>query len=135
NVPFRGVETAGPVVRGNVKIIRGRMFERGRNEVIAGVTAAREFAGLEVGKILKLGKTEWNVVGVFSAGGGAAESELWTDTTVLQAAYQRGESYQSVCARLVSSEQFQEFKDALPSNPHIKLKVVRQTESYADQSK
>ena len=134
NVPFRGVQSGGPTVRGNVKITQGRMFEPGRNEVIAGIAAAREFAGLDVGKMMKLGKTEWNVVGIFSAGGGMAESELWTDTTVLQAAYQRGESYQSVCARLVSSDKFQEFKDALTSNPQLKVKVVRQTEFYADQS-
>jgi putative ABC transport system permease protein len=134
NVPFRGVEAAAPAVRGDVKIIQGRMFEPGHNEVIAGVSAAREFAGLDVGKTIKLGKTEWNVVGVFSANGGVAESELWTDTTVLQDAYQRGDSYQSVYFKLVSADKFQEFKDALTSNPQIKVKVVRQTEFYADQS-
>ena len=134
NVPFRGVEAAAPTVRGDVKITQGRMFEPGRNEVIAGMAAAREFAGLDVGKTIKLGKTEWNVVGVFSAGGGVAESELWTDTTVLQQAYQRGDSYQSVYAQLVSPDKFQEFKDALTSNPQIKVKVVRQAEFYADQS-
>jgi putative ABC transport system permease protein len=134
NVPFRGVEVAAPTVRGNLKITEGRMFEPGRNEVIAGVSAAREFAGLEVGKTLKLGKTEWNVVGLFSAGGGAAESELWADITVLQQAYQRGDSYQSVSAKLVSADKFQEFKDALTSNPQMKVKVLRQAEFYADQS-
>src|SRR5205814_10145879 len=63
NVPFRGVQPAAPTVRGNVKVTQGRMFEPGRNEVIAGVSAAREFAGLDVGKTIKLGRTEWNVVG------------------------------------------------------------------------
>ncbi|MCI0537943.1 MAG: FtsX-like permease family protein [Verrucomicrobiales bacterium] len=134
NVPFRGVETAGPEIRGNLKLLQGRMFERGRNEVIAGVNAAREFAGLDVGQTLKLGRTEWNVVGIFSAGGGVGESEMWTDATVLQAAYQRGDSYQSVYAKLMSPGKFQEFKDALTSNPQIKVKVARQNEFYADQS-
>jgi len=134
NVPFRGIEAAAPNVRGDVKITQGRMFERGRNEAIAGVSAAREFAGLDVGKTIKLGKAEWNVVGLFSSGGGVAESELWTDTTVLQQAYQRGDSYQSVYAKLASPDKFQEFKDALTSNPAIKVKVVRQAEFYADQS-
>jgi putative ABC transport system permease protein len=134
NVPFRGVEAAGQAVRGNLKLIQGRMFERGRNEVIAGVNAAREFAGLEVGKTIKLGKAEWHVVGIFSAGGGVGESELWTDTTVLQQAYQRGDSYQSVYAQLASPGKFSEFKDALTSNPQVKVKVVRETEFYADQS-
>jgi putative ABC transport system permease protein len=47
NVPFRGVEVAAPTVRGNLKITEGRMFEPGRNEVIAGVSAVRG-RGLEV---------------------------------------------------------------------------------------
>jgi putative ABC transport system permease protein len=134
NVPFRGIEPAAPAVRGDVKMTQGRMFERGRNEVIAGVSAAREFAGLDVGKTIKLGRAEWQVVGVFAAGGGVSESELWTDTTVLQGAYQRGDSYQSVYVKLASAGKFQEFKDALTSNPQLKVKVVRQPDFYADQS-
>ena len=134
NVPFRGVEPGALPVRGDVKLLEGRMFERGRNEVIAGVSAAREFAGLEVGKTLKLGKAEWHVVGIFSAGGGMGESELWTDTTVLQEAYQRGDSFQSVYARLETAGKFQGFKDSLTSNPQLKVKVVRQTEFYAEQA-
>ena len=134
NVPFRGVEPAAVPLRSNIKILEGRMFEPGRNEVIAGAAAAREFAGLDVGKTLKLGRSEWNVVGIFSADGGAAESEMWSDTKVLQESYQRGDSYQSVYAKLISEDRFQEFKDALTSNPQIKVKVVRQTEFYADQS-
>jgi putative ABC transport system permease protein len=134
NVPFRGIEATGLAVRGNVKIIQGKMFERGRNEVIAGMNAAREFAGLEVGNTIKLGRTEWHVVGIFSAGGGGGESEMWTDTTVLQSAYQRGESCQAIHARLASPDKFQDFKDALTSNPQVKVKVVRQDEFYEEQS-
>jgi putative ABC transport system permease protein len=134
NVPFRGVQAAGAAVRGNVKIVQGRMFERGRNEVIAGVAASREFAGVDVGKTIKLGNSEWNVVGLFSAGGGMAESELWTDSTVLQQAYQRGDSYQSVYAKLTSADRFREFKDALTSNPQLKVKVEREAEFYTEQS-
>jgi putative ABC transport system permease protein len=134
NVPFRGVEAAGPAVRGDIKIVQGRMFERGRNEAIAGVSAAREFAGLDVGQTIKLGRTEWNIVGIFSAGGGMAESEMWTDTTALQGAYQRGDSYQTVYARLTSPDQFTEFKDSLTSNPRVKVSVNRQDEFYAEES-
>lgn len=134
NVPFRGLEAAGLAVRGNVKIVQGRMFESGHNEVIAGVNAAREFAGLDVGNTIKLGRTEWQVVGLFSVGGGAGESEMWADATVLQSAYQRGESSQSVYARLASPEKFREFKDALTSNPQVKVTVVRQDEFFAEQS-
>jgi putative ABC transport system permease protein len=110
------------------------MFERGRNEVIAGVGAAREFAGLDVGNTIKLGRTEWNVVGIFKCGGALAESELWTDASILQQAYQRGDSFQSVYVQLTSAGSFQEFADALSSNPQLQTKAVRQNEFFSEQS-
>lgn len=66
--------------------------------------------------------------------GGVAESEIWTDARVLQAAYNRGDSFQSVYVRLNSAEVFQEFKDALTSNPQLRVKVLRQSDHYAEQS-
>lgn len=134
NVPLRGIEAPALAVRDQVRVIEGRMFEWGRNEVIVGVGAAREFAGLEVGDTVKVGRERWPVVGVFSAGGGLAESEIWSDARVLQDTYHRGDSFQSVYARLSSPEAFDTFKDSLTSNPQLSVKVIRQTEYYASQS-
>jgi len=102
NVPLRGVEQAAFHVREKLKMVEGRAFDWGKNEVVAGSGAALEFSGLEVGKKLKVGRNEWTVVGIFSAGGGTAESEIWTDAKVLQQAYHRGDRFQSVYAMLNS---------------------------------
>lgn len=134
NVPMRGVEPAALQVRDHLKIVQGRMFNWGTDEVIVGRGAAREFAGLEVGSKIKAGRGEWPVVGIFSANGGAAESEIWTDAKVLQEAFHRGDSFQSVYVKLNSPGSFQEFKDSLTSNPQLSVKVVRQSEFYAEQS-
>lgn len=134
NVPLRGVSPAAYAVRGNIQMAEGRRFEMGRNEVIVGAGAARQFAGLDLGKTIRVGQNDWTVVGIFTAGGGVAESEIWTDAAVLQPAYQRGDSYQAVYARLTSASAFQEFSDALTTNPQLTVKVVRQSEFYAEQS-
>jgi len=134
NVPLRGVEKAATVVRGDIKVIEGRAFEPGKNEIMVGAGAARAFAGLDVGKRIRVGQNEWDVVGIFTAGGGLPESEIWTDAAVLQPAYNRGDSYQSVYAKLNSAGAFAEFKDALTANPQLKVKVVRQSEYLAEQS-
>lgn len=134
NVPLRGVEASAFVVRQNIEIIDGRRFASGRNEVIVGAGAAREFAGLDVGGTIKLGNLEWNVVGVFTAGGGLAESEIWTDSSVLQSAYRRGDTYQSAHVRLASADAFKEFKDELTSDPRLDVKIIRESEYYAEQS-
>jgi len=134
NVPLRGVEPAALLVRDKLKIIEGRMFEWGKDEVIVGRGAAQEFAGLEVGSKMKVGRYEWPVVGIFSANGGVSESEIWSDAKVLQDAYNRGDSFQSVSVRLNSPDAFQAFKDALTSNPQLNVQVIRQSDYYVQQS-
>jgi putative ABC transport system permease protein len=134
NVPFRGVQASAFAVRGNIQIIQGRRFEPGKNEIMVGAGAAREFVGLDVGQKLRIGLTEWDVVGIFTSDGGMPESELWTDAAILQPAYHRGDSYQVVHAKLRSTDAFQEFKDALTANPQLNTRVTRQKDFYAEQS-
>ena len=134
NVPLRGVEAQAFDVRGDMVMAQGRRFERGRNEIIVGAGAARAFAGLDMDRDLKVGQNTWHVVGIFTAGGGIAESEIWCDAAVLQPAYHREESFQSVYARLSSAGAFSQYKDALTSNPQVKVKVSRLSEFYAEHS-
>ncbi len=134
NVPLRGVQAAAFEVHEEVKIVEGRAFRWGLSEVIVGVGAAREFAGLEMGSSLEVGPERWPVVGIFEAGGTIAESEVWCDAAVLQAAYRRGDSYQAVYARLATPAAFSEFKDSLTTDPRLNVKAVSTAEYYEEQS-
>lgn len=134
NVPLRGVGAAAFDVRGDITMVQGRKFESGKNEVIVGAGAARAFSGLEAGQSIKIGVNTWDIVGTFTAGGGLAESEIWTDAAVLQPAYNRPEGYQSVYTKLTSAEAYDAFKDALTTNPQLKVKVARLSDHYAEQS-
>jgi putative ABC transport system permease protein len=134
NVPLRGLEAAAFDVRGTIELVAGRRFADGRNEVMVGRAAAREFAGLDVGSRLQWGETTWDVVGIFTAGGSIYESEIWADVRVVQPAFRRGSSFQSVYARLDSPTAFQRFKDALTADPRLEVDVVREDDYYAQQS-
>lgn len=134
NVPLRGVQPPAMVVRDGFELTEGRMFEWGLNEVIVGSGAKQQFAGLEVGSSILVGQERWPVVGVFESAGGLAESEIWVDAAVLQPAYRRGNSFQSVYVRLNSSDSFDEFKDALTSDPRLNVKPMRESEYYDSQS-
>lgn len=134
NVPMRGVEPTAFAVRDEVSIVEGRMFEFGTTEVVVGRGASGQFAGLTVGSVVQSGQSSWQVVGVFEADGGVAETEIWVDARVLQGAYRRGNSYQSVLARLESSEDFDRFRDFLTTNPQLNVQVRRESEYYAQQS-
>jgi putative ABC transport system permease protein len=134
NVPLRGVQPGAFDVRGNLRIVEGRRFEPGRNEVIVGRAAANQFAGLDMGATLRWGESEWRVVGIFETDGSASESEIWCDASVLQPAYRRGDSFQSVYVRLSSADAFPAFKDALTTDPRLNVRVEREQEYFADQS-
>lgn len=135
NVPLRGVQPAAFATRQELRIVEGRRFEWGRNELLVGEGAARQFRGLDVGSRLVWGRNEWTVVGIFSAGGALWDSELWTDARVLQPAYQRGNSFQTLLARLESPAAFDRFKDALTTDPRLDVQVLRETEYYANQGR
>jgi len=134
NVPVRGVHPAAFEVREQVRIVAGRRFEFGRTEVIVGEGAVREFSGLDLGSPLKLGEGHWTVVGIFSTGGTAADSEVWGDAEVLMSSFRR-QSFQSVYARLESPQAFDQFKGWLTTNPQLNVKVLRETQYYEEQSR
>lgn len=135
NVPMRGVDRMALQVRDEATIVEGRMFEFGTNEIVVGRGASRQFAGLTVGNELRSGQNSWKVVGIFEADGGVAETEIWCDARVLQGAYRRGNTYQTVLVRLDSTDSFTAFRDWLTSNPQVNVQVRRETEYYAQQSR
>jgi len=134
NVPMRGVQAQAMTVRNNFRLVKGRMFEWGLNEVIVGRGALQQYAGLEIGSSIEVGQEKWPVVGVFEADGGLAESEIWVDAAVLQPAYRRGNSYQAVYVKLNSSDAFDAFKDSLTSDPRLSVKPMREADYYDSQS-
>ena len=134
NVPMRGIEPATLQVRSEAQIVEGRMLQFGTNEIIVGRAASRQFAGLSVGSQVKAGQVTWTVVGIFDSGGTVSETELWADARVLQGAYRRGNSYQSVLARLDSPQSYGAFKDWLTSNPQLNISVRPESDYYAAQS-
>jgi putative ABC transport system permease protein len=131
NVPLRGVSEPAFDVRRDIEIVEGRKFEPGRNEIIVGQAASRQFVGLKLGDVNRWGENEWRVVGIFSTGGTVEESEIWCDAKVLQPAYRRGNSYQSVHLRLESAAAYDAFKDALTTDPRLNVKVEKTADYHA----
>ena len=134
NVPMRGIDAMGMEVREEVSLVAGRMFQFGTNEVIVGRAANGQFVNMNTGDTIVSGQNKWNVVGIFEADGGVAETEIWADVRTLQGAYRRGNTYQSVLVRLDSSDTFDMFRDWLTSNPQVNVAIRRENEYYAAQS-
>jgi putative ABC transport system permease protein len=136
NVQVRGVSPMVLRVRDNIKMIAGRFFQPGVNELVVGKNAAVTYQGLAMGDTIKFGGGTWKVVGVFDAGGAAFDSEVWGDTNVVSQVYHRPENvFQSVTAHLTSPAAFTAFKDALTSDPRMTVEVDRERDYYDKQSR
>jgi putative ABC transport system permease protein len=134
NVPLRGVANRAFDVRSGIELVEGRMFETGKNEMVVGRAVQQEFIGLEVGSAITLGRVDWAVVGVFDTGGSVSESEIWTDSRVLQDAYRRGTSYQSVRVRLETEGSIAELEQALSDDPRLDVDVFTESQFYSNQA-
>jgi putative ABC transport system permease protein len=134
NVPMRGIEPLGMAIREEASIVEGRMFEFGTTEVVVGRGASGQFVNLSLGDTIVSGQNRWQVVGIFEADGGVAETEIWTDARVLQGIYRRGNTYQSMLARLDTEDSLDGLRDWLTTNPNLNVAVRRENEYYAGQS-
>jgi putative ABC transport system permease protein len=134
NVPLRGIGADALEVRNEVRIIDGRMFQFGTNEAIVGRAANRQFSGVDLGSEFVSGNLRLRVVGIFESNGSVGETEIWCDSHLIQGVYERGNSYQSVLAKLDSPAAFDAFKDWLTTNPQLNVQVQRESDYYAQQS-
>ena len=133
NAQLRGVDEGAWALRPDLKIIAGRKFKPGMRELVVGEAAHRQFAGLDVGKDIKLGNQTWTVAGIF-ASDGAWNSELWADRQTVASAYRRGNSAESVLVKLASPSAFAQFKAALAADPRLKVEANTTHDYFAKQS-
>jgi putative ABC transport system permease protein len=135
-VLVRGVTPAFWDVLGPaISMHSGRRFTAGKDELIAGVAAARGFVALDTGATTSVHKNPWHVSGEFAAGGGFWESELWTDMSTLQSAYHAQGAVTCLWVKLTSPAAFKTFKQALHDDPRTQgLHTLRQRDYYAVQT-
>jgi putative ABC transport system permease protein len=134
NVTMRGVGLKLAAVRPELEMVSGRMFRPAVRELIAGVGAARQFRGLGAGSVLHLRNADWTVTGTFTSNGDVHESELLADVDTVGSWVERS-GYSSAVALLTDPAAFARFKDALTTDPQLKVDVQREPDYYAAQSK
>lgn len=134
NVIVRGVDPEALELRSSVRVVEGRMFEPGTDEVIVGRRIVPRFADCEIGDRLRFQQRDFTVVGHFEADGSAFESEVWGDNATLQPALQRGGGFQSITFRLRDPAAFAAVEKELEGDPRFAVQVHRESTWYVDQS-
>ena len=135
NLPLRGIDQQGVLLREGVSLVAGRMFTPGTNEIVVGQGVLREFEGFEMGKELRFNRSSWQVVGVFEMDGSVFESELWADVRSVQSLFERGSTYQTMRLRLGDAARFEELREFVKNDPRLKLDARTESDYYAEQSR
>ncbi len=136
NVIIRGVQPASRNLRPDFKIVEGRFLDQGKEECIVSRNLSRSFKGAQLGAELKFGEKEkYRVVGVFTAGGSSAESEIWADLRDLEKNTGRVGTVSCVQLRAASAADFEKLQATLNDDPQFKLAAIPETVYFESQSR
>jgi ABC-type lipoprotein release transport system permease subunit len=133
SVTIRGIGTKSMLVRSSVRLVKGRMLRTGTSEIIVGVSVAKRFKDLEIGKTLRFGMRDWNIVGLFDAGNTSFSSEIWADVNLLMQTFRRN-VYSSLIFKLRDPYEFEMVKGIIENDPRLTLEAMRETKYYEKQS-
>jgi len=134
NAPIRGITQLAFAVRPEIKLIEGRLFREGVNELVVGKAARKQYKSATVGSQFHFRDADWTVVGVFSSNGDAHESEFLADLNTLNSAFRRGNSAQSVTVQLDSQASFDQFRDAITTDPSLQVETTRESDYFRQQT-
>ena len=104
-------------------------------EAITSRQMADRFEGAGLGEEMDVFGGKFQIVGLFEAGHGAAESEVWTDLEVLAQTTKRVGVRSSLQMRANSPDDAQQLTDAIQSDEQFGLAAISEPEYFADQAK
>lgn len=134
NLVVRGVTASAFELRPELRIVAGRGFEPGRRELIAGVGAIAEFAGIDLDADVAFRDSSWRIVGVFESRGDANESEVWADLPVAQDAFRRSGAVSSMRVKLDSPARAAELTRRIDEDPRLDLALTPEVDYYSAQA-
>jgi putative ABC transport system permease protein len=121
SLTLRGVSEQYFAMRPELRLVDGRMYQSGKQELVVGAAALAQFDGLGLGDSIRLQDGDWTVVGTYAGSNGSRESEVISDAQTVMSAYKLND-YNTVTVALNDAASFASFRQG----------VVRDTRSSAD---
>jgi putative ABC transport system permease protein len=134
NVTVRGMMQDGLELRSGIKLAQGRWFTPGQREVVVSKSINKRFSHTNLGDTVEFGKGPWQVVGVFDAGGTAAESEIWGDVNQMTSDFDRQGVYSSAYLRATDAVTAEALKHRVSDDQRLQLDSMLEPEYYATQT-
>lgn len=129
NVTVRGLSPTGIEMR-KLKILSGRWFQPGHREVVVGKAIAKRYPIAQVGKQMKFGKGQWDIVGIMDNDGGAADSEVFGDGNQVASDFNRPDTYSSCLLQSTDEITAAALRKSLESDRRLNITVLTQKEYY-----
>jgi putative ABC transport system permease protein len=135
NVAFRGVTRDGwELLRSkSIRIAEGRLPQWATSEVMLGRSTVGRYKGAQVGQSISIARRQWQVVGVFDAGGSGFDSEIWADADQIADAARRT-GYSSLTVKLRNPSEFDGLRATLDADPRWNLEAKREDRFYEEAS-
>lgn len=134
NLNLRGLTPIGMAMREGLQLERGRWFQPGRREVVVGKSIAERYPAAAVGKKLRFGRGDWDIVGVISMGRSSVNSEIWTDLNQVSADYGRTEVLSSALVRARDVSSVQPLIQRIRNDQRLNMDAVTEKAYYAQQT-
>jgi putative ABC transport system permease protein len=134
NVTLRAVTPRAFEVRGGIRVVEGRSFTPGLDEVIVGRKLTKRIRGLAIGENVKYQQKLFKIVGLFESEGAAFESEIWGDFDTFSAIFQRGGGSNSLVLRMKDPATIPELDRFIRAQPQMQLQALSERKYYEEQA-
>jgi putative ABC transport system permease protein len=134
NLMVRGLKSEGWHLRPDFRILPGgREPEPGKFEAITSQSIADRFENARIGERMRIGNSDFAIVGHFEAGGCAAESEVWTDLRDLTTVRKSEGFVSSVRLRARDAASQRALIEQLSEDELFGLKAMTEEEFFKEQ--
>ena len=133
NVIVRGVPVEALGLRPGMEIVEGRMFRPGVGEVIVSRSVSNRFEGGTLGGRIRIGRVDWDIVGIFDAGRTAYDSEIWGSYNEVFGEFERP-IYSSLLIRAADDASIPGLRQRIADDRRLHLDAFREIEYFRAQT-
>src|SRR5580704_2145805 len=133
NVTLRGLLPAGIAMR-SVHLTKGRWFQAGQREIVAGKSIAQRYPDAQFGHHLHFGRGDWQIVGIMDGGQSAVNSEIWGDLNQISSDYNREDNLSSILVRASDAIAVPSLIKVIDEDRQLNLSGIREPAYYASQT-
>jgi putative ABC transport system permease protein len=130
---LRGLLPVGTELR-SLSLKQGRWVEPGHRELVVGEAVARRCADAHVGGGLRIGNSDWTVVGVMDAGPSAVSSEIFADLNQVSTDFNRRGNLSSVLVQAEAESAVPALVESFSDDPRLNVIAQPEKDYYSRQS-